>query len=328
MEEAYLKRIVKRYLEKRSTDEELEIFVYLMKQGKLDKYIREAMDADIDLQKEPVPQRKSILARLGWPVAAAVAITIGAFSYTSIYKFNPQPLAKVSTIRFKNFSSSIQKQVLPDGSTVWLNPHTELSYPSAFGKLREVKMQGEAFFEVTKDHAHPFVVSSGNVLTKVWGTSFRIRSIPGDNNTSVSVLSGKVSVSVPPASDTRNVLKDRNREEVMLLPQEEATYKPADHHLLKSAVPATSDLIVWRKANLSFENTSLAAIAMELNKFYHIQLQVEGEELQKSKLTADFTDKNLADILLLICKSLHAGYSKTDSGIILRTTILLPISTN
>jgi transmembrane sensor len=328
MEEVYLKKLVARYLDKKLTDEELEIFVYLMKRGRLDSYIRQAMDADIDEQAEfSLPQRKNVFSRLNWAVAAAVAIIIGISAYISFVKFTPEH-SEAKTVKINNTSGITQKQLLPDGSTVWLNPNTQLSYPSRFGKLREVKMQGEAFFEVTKDHAHPFVITSGKVLTKVWGTSFRIRSIPGEKNTEVSVLSGKVSVSIMKEKDASPLLAESVEEEVLLLPLQEAIYKPAKHQLLKAAIPASSDVIVWRKAKLSFENTRLADIALELNRVYHVQLEVQGSELQRSQLTADFTDKNLADILLLICKSLHTSYSKADNRIILRTTTQIPISIN
>lgn len=330
MEEDYLKKLVKRYLEKKSTDQELEIFVHLMKEGKLDQYIQDAMNDDIDATQQISldPKSRNTLNKFRWSIAATVAVAMGVMAYQSLYKPSSQTFARIGQVYINNLSSTTYKQVLPDRSTVWMNPHTTLSYPSKFGNLREVKMRGEAFFEVTKNHAHPFVIISGEVLTKVWGTSFRIRSIPGEINTQVSVLTGKVSVSIPKKGKTVNSLGSLGKEEVLLLPQEEANYKETDHHILKAPIPAGSDVIIWRKANLAFENTSLSAIARELNKYYHVQIQIEGSELQQNKLTADFTDKNLADILVLICKSVHTTYSTENNKIILRTTELKPISIN
>ena len=315
MEEDYLKKLVKRYLDKKATDNELEIFVYLMKQGKLDRYLQEAMDDDIrTLHNEPKPFKKNISLR--WPIAAAITCIICLFGYMSLHLRKTEALVKLNTIHNRN--QRVYKQILPDGTAVWLNPNASLSYPSRFGKFREVSMQGEVFFEVTKDHLHPFLITSGNVLTKVWGTSFRIRSIPGENNTKVSVLTGKVSVSIPVKSKLKTS-KATNEEEVMLLPEEEVTYQHADHHLVKAPIPAASDMIIWHKAKLSFENTKLETIAVELSKYYHIKVLVEGEKLNQYQLTADFTDKNLADILFLISKSVHTDYVRNDNKIILRT---------
>ena len=317
MEEDYLKKLVKRYLDKKATDNELEIFVYLMKQGKLDKYIQEAMDDDLgNLQDELKPIKRNLLTSLRWPIAAAISCIICLFGYISLHLRKTEAIVKLNIIHNRN--QRVYKQILPDGTAVWLNPNASLSYPSRFGKFREVSMQGEAFFEVTKDHSHPFLITSGKVLTKVWGTSFRIRSIPGENNTKVSVLTGKVSVSIPLKSKL-NAGKTTINEEVMLLPEEEVTYRHADHHLVKAPISAVSDMIIWHKANLSFENTKLETIAAELSKYYHVKVLVEGEKLNQYQLTADFTDKNLADILFLISKSVHTDYVRNDNKIILRT---------
>ena len=327
MGEDYLRNLVNRYLDKTSTDEELEVFVQLMKQGRLDQYIQEAMDRDMDkglVAKLPKAANKMSFGRFRWPIAAAIALAMATATHYVYHKASSQKLAQANTILISNKTLSIRKQVLPDGSIIWMNPNTSLTYPAKFGKLREVTMKGEAFFEVTKDHAHPFVVTSGSVLTKVWGTSFRIRSIAGEKDTKVSVLTGKVSVSIPVKKGAPNSLKNT---EVMLLPKQEATYQQADHQLLKTPISPVSDVYVWSKAALSFDNTKLSAIVKKLNQHYHTEIQIEGEELQQNQLTADFNGKNLADILELICKSLHTSYSKEAGKITLRTTtIQQPIS--
>lgn len=326
MGEDYLKNLVNRYLEKKSTDEELEVFIYLMRQGKLDQYLQDAMDKDIDTHLQTKFHSKRRIS-FRWPVAAAIALALATLAYITINHSPATSYAKTHSIRINNTTHVIHKQVLPDGSLVWLNPNTVLSYPSRFGKLREVSMQGEAFFEVTKDHAHPFVITSGRVLTKVWGTSFRIRSVPGESNTKVSVLTGKVSVSVPLGQTPSKTAK---HSEIFLFPQEEVTYQPAAHHLLKAPIAETSDMDMWRKSNLSFDDAPLADITAQLSKYYNVDLQAEGEKLQHNQLTADFNGKNLPDILVLICKSLHTDYSKEDNKIILRTTATTqkPISIN
>ncbi|WP_158798180.1 FecR family protein [Pedobacter sp. L105] len=328
MEEDYLKKLVKRYLDKKSTDDELEIFVSLMRAGKLDQYIQEAMDQDIepDLQKTHTIQRKNIFTRLRWPAAATIALILSLYNYISYRKNQPDTIAKINIINFRNHTANVAKQILPDGSKVWLNPNTLLSYPTKFGKLREVSMEGEAFFEVTKDHSHPFQITSGKILTTVWGTSFRIRSMP-DGYAKVSVLTGKVSVSIPEKGRLKTY-DVTSHEEVMLLPQEEVTYQQSDRHLVKAPIPAVSDMQIWHKANLSFENTPLNAVAVQLSKYYHVKIDVEGEKLGQYQLTADFTDKNLADILILISKSVHTTYARNDNTIILRTTIKQALSTN
>lgn len=333
MQEDYLRDLVNRYLQKKSTDEELEVFVQLMKQGRLDHLIQEAMDKDQEAMNQHtdtslLAERVKATKRKGfdrfrWPIAAAIAMVMAtAVHYLANDIASAEKIAQTNSIIINNKTLAIRKEVLPDGSTVWINPNTSLSYPAKFGKLREVSMKGEAYFEVTKDHAHPFVVTSGSVLTKVWGTSFRIRSIPGEKDTKVSVLTGKVSVSIPVKKGISGFLKQTSPNEVMLLPKQEATYQQADHQLLKTPISPVSDVYIWNKSALSFENTRLSEIVEKLNEHYHVKIQIEGAQLYQRKLTADFNGKNLADILELICKSLHTNYSKEAGKITLRTTTI------
>ncbi|MET4143033.1 FecR family protein [Pedobacter sp. UYP1] len=329
MNEDYLRKLVKRYLDKKSTDEELEVFVYLMKQGKLDPYIKEEMDTTIQqvtaedsLQPDTAIKRKNYFIPY-LKIAASILLVSGLLTVIYFYK-NKQ--AATNIVSIKNRTGIIFKQVLPDGSQVWLNPNASLSFPSKFGQLREVTMQGEAFFNVTKDHKHPFQITSGQVLTKVWGTSFRIRSIPGENNTKVTVLTGKVSVSIPENNQTtsenssvtleRTSSKSKKTEEIMLLPQQEATYQKVARHLLKT--PVSADLTMWHNVSLSFENETIENVTRILSKHYHLQIQAEGIQLNQYRLTADFTDKNLADILFLICRSVHTTYVRDEHKITLK----------
>jgi len=309
MKEENYKELVQRYLEKKSTDEELEVFVYLMKQGKLDSYLEETMNTDLGLDQDQIrlPETKGWFRIFRWPMAAAVTLTAGMLFFFSARK--QQTDSKIVTHVIYNSARSVLKKVLPDGSTVWLNPGARFTYPSRFGKFRAVSMQGEIFFEVAKDQQHPFLISSGMVLTKVWGTSFRVRSVPGEKVTKVSVLTGKVSVSAV----------SKIKKEIMLLPEEEVSYNKADQDLLKTPIELGSDMMVWRKAELSFEDTELSAIIPALSRYYHVPIFLKEEKLKKYRLTADFKGKNLPDILVLICKSVQCSYTSIDKEITLST---------
>ncbi|PTT01914.1 hypothetical protein DBR11_06200 [Pedobacter sp. HMWF019] len=309
MEEENYKELVQRYLEKKSTDEELEVFVYLMKQGKLDKYLEETMNTDLCLDQDQIrlPEKKGWLKLFRWPMAAAITLTAGMLFFFSVRK--QQTNTQIRTHVIYNSANSVLKKILPDGSTVWLNPGARFTYPSRFGEFRAVSMQGEIFFEVAKDHQHPFLISSGTVLTKVWGTSFRIRSVSGEKITTVSVLTGKVSVSTA----------SKAKKEVILLPEEEVSYNKADQHLLKAPIELGSDMMVWRKAELSFEDTELSAIIPALSRYYHVPIFLKEEKLKKYRLTADFKGKNLPDILVLICKSVQCSYTSIGKEITLTT---------
>lgn len=206
-----------------------------------------------------------------------------------------------------NLTSSIYKQVLSDGSIVWLSPKSKLRYPKKFiGAYRQVKMTGEAFFEVTKDHAHPFIIYSGGVVTRVWGTSFRIRALQ-QAATEVSVVTGKVSVKIP----------DHDESEVMLLPKQKVIYQQFNNSLKRDVETGRSAMRIWQKAAISFDNVPLSRVLNTLDKQYGMHIHTDDKELGSYLLKADFTGQNLPAILDMLENSLNVSYTMDDTDIIL-----------
>jgi transmembrane sensor len=206
-----------------------------------------------------------------------------------------------------NKTTSIYKQVLSDGSVVWLSPKSELQYPKKFmGIYRQVKMNGEAFFEVSKNHSHPFIVYSGGVVTRVWGTSFRISSA-NEVSTEVSVMTGKVSVK----------LAEKDDAEMMLYPSQKAVFTSADHSLVRSTENARSIMRMWGKVSLSFDNVPLNNVLAMLRNKYGMHIYTDDRVLGKYLLKADFTDQSLPAILEMLQNSLNAGYTIDDTQIVL-----------
>jgi len=205
----------------------------------------------------------------------------------------------------KNQTNSIYKQVLSDGSIVWLSPKSQLEYPKKFaGAYRQVEMKGEAFFEVSKDHAHPFIIYSGGVVTRVWGTSFRIKAyqnIP----TEVSVITGKVSVKLP----------ENDRSEVMLLPTQKVVYSHNSSNLTPGKEADRSVMRIWKKTSVSFDDVPLSNVLTTLNQQFGTRIYTNDNELEKYLLKADFTDENLPAILDMLENSLNVGYNINDTDI-------------
>ncbi|WP_343112119.1 FecR family protein [Mucilaginibacter sp.] len=311
-------------MDKKLTDDELQVFIHLMAQGKLDSYISEAMDSHTDLDNHSINEIPVKINRSSswkwWSIAATIIIVLGFGLYlTNLNKKSViNPAKDVNVIRIVNSSALISKQTLPDGSTIWIQPGTTISYPANFTQksLREVNMSGEAFFEVTKDAAHPFVITTGKVLTKVWGTSFKISSIPG-RLTRVSVLTGKVSVSI---NDNNTSVAEKNNTSklnVMLKPDEEAIYAENNKDLKKTNVSPQTGLLIWHKLNLTFENASLGTVIKALQNNYQVNIKTSSPDLNDRHITADLNGNNLPDILMMISKSLHVTYSMQGNDIVI-----------
>ncbi len=238
-------------------------------------------------------------------VAAMVILTIGVFFYSQKASV-PLDLGDVQVI---NMTKTIQKLVLSDGSTVWLNPKGRIIYPQKFTSVqRKIRMDGEAFFEVTPDPKRPFIIYSGNVITRVWGTSFRIRAyenIPVE----VSVLTGKVSVQLQTKEDS----------ELILLPQQTATYLEDTDILKKSIEDKNSDMSIWQKETLTFDNEPIRDVIKVLNTQFNVKISIADEKLLDYVLKADFNDQSLPSILEMLRKSLNVENEISNDGIILYT---------
>jgi transmembrane sensor len=240
-------------------------------------------------------------------IAALFFIAWGIHFYKSPKAESPNGIITIASeqMMLKNQTNSIYKQVLSDGSIVWLSPKSQLEYPKKFaGTYRQVKMNGEAFFEVSKDHAHPFIIYSGGVVTRVWGTSFRIKAyqnIP----TEVSVITGKVSVKLP----------ENDRSEVMLLPTQKVVYSHNSSDLTPGKEADRSVMRIWKKTSVSFDDVPLSNVLTTLNQQFGTRIYTNDKELEKYLLKADFTDENLPAILDMLENSLNVGYNINDTDI-------------
>lgn len=273
--------------------------------------IHSGIDANVSQEAYSPVRRHTETRRLIFlfsAVAATLLILYGIWfllrpaSKTALYELPS------NNIVVTNLTKSIHKVILSDSSMVWLSPESRLEYPERFtGKTRNVKMSGEAFFEVAKDHAHPFIILAGGLITKVWGTSFRIRAydyLP----TEVSVLTGKVSVRVPA----------NKKPGVMLYPNQKVTYVQKDSLLKQTeGTVGNSSLHIWRKADLSFNNVPVRRVVAALNQQFDVHIVLNSEAAGNYLLNADFTNQNLPDILTMLEKSLNLNYELQGGEIIL-----------
>ncbi|RYZ95824.1 MAG: hypothetical protein EOP47_25055 [Sphingobacteriaceae bacterium] len=134
-----------------------------------------------------------------WLVAASL---IGMFITASwFYRYTIlNYISPVHTLEVAAVNGNVTHITLGDGTKIWLNGGSKLKYPETFrGKLREITIEGEAFFDVAHDADHPFIVHTGDITTQVLGTSFNIKAYPDEQLLKVDVVSGKVGI-VPSAT--------------------------------------------------------------------------------------------------------------------------------
>jgi transmembrane sensor len=178
---------------------------------------------------------------------------------------------------------------LADGSLVFLNSATSITYPATFdaGK-REIRLTGEAFFQIARDVERPFVVRTGNVITTVLGTSFNIEAFEGQPKI-VSVATGKVQVELKENS------ADTSLKPLVLKPNEEAIYRPGAGINMRSTNPER--FLAWKTQTLYFENNTLAEVASKLERWYNSTVEFENESITKCRINGRYKEMDLQSVL-------------------------------
>lgn len=275
-------------------------------------------------EEVPVVKSRSVFLKVLYSItgaAAAVALVAGSFLLYRNHKTTIIPSAENTTeqlVTVTNNTGQIYKAILPDNSAVWLNPLSQITYPKVFGtKTRMVAISGECFFEVTKNANCPFIINSRSIITKVWGTSFLVRDNDRSNSAEVSVLTGKVSVSIKKADNVDHSALVLEKGDVMLYPHQKVIYL-IDQHVLKPEIAKVlPELQIWKRVNLFFENKPLREIIPVLNANYHVHIKVSNEKLNHYILNADMEGFNLPDVLEALKKSLNVNYEIEENEITL-----------
>lgn len=215
-------------------------------------------------------------------------------------------------VRAKN---SIQKIQLHDGSTITLQPGSEVRYPKKFGDNREVYLSGDAFFDVAKDARRPFLVYANEITTRVLGTSFRIRANRDEKEIIVAVKTGKVSVR---ASQEKSITSASTNQEITLTPNQQAVYKRNEQVVVKQIVQEP-EVIVPPSTKTSYVNEPVVSILKNLGDSYGLKIHFDSEALSDCTLTSDTIEgEGLFEQLEIICNALGGTYTmESDASIVI-----------
>jgi len=254
-----------------------------------------------DIQQRTVNTRKkktvTIHFRL-WNYLKVAAVLLPFVVTTTlylVYRKTPQPQTIDQNPLVQKSNPRGQKLTffLSDGSKVKLNSESTISFQQTFESAqRVVTLEGEAFFEVTPDQNRPFIVRTGDVETRVLGTSFNVEAYPADEKVKVAVKTGKVSVNAPgPKTDLDA------RETIVLSPLEMATYSKKTN---KSKVSGYDQLTVlgWGDGTLHFENATMDEFVSKLERWYGVDIIVKRDKPVPKGITGTYTQVPLEEILM------------------------------
>ncbi len=258
--------------------------------------------------------------KLSWKkylTAAAVILLLGAGAmWYALSRTATAPLSyfvmekheKGETIA-RNTGKGLQVIYLTDGTRITLSPLSTVRYnrlPPT--NKREVLLEGEAFFDVARDPDRPFYVYSGGIVTKVLGTSFRVKSDPDANRIVVAVKSGKVAVSRKERPET---------EAYILLPNEQVVFNRSNNTLEKTNVTNMALLSnpLPLQGVLNFDEAAAGDVIDTLARMYAADIQYDHAVFSKCRVTVSLDQESLYDKLAVLCKVLGATYEVTEDTI-------------
>lgn len=192
--------------------------------------------------------------------------------------------------------SKVIDMQLSDGSRVWLNAGSSITFPVAFSdNERKVTMDGEAYFEIAHNESKPFYVAKGNTEVKVLGTHFNVNAYDDEEKIRVTLLQGSVQVSQ--TGQTKN--------QVFLKPGQQASVFAGSVQMQKISVQAanTEQVMAWKNGLFSFDQTDLATVMRQLTRWYDVEVEYRGDVPQQIFGGDIERSLSLAQVLKLLEKS-------------------------
>jgi ferric-dicitrate binding protein FerR (iron transport regulator) len=181
------------------------------------------------------------------------------------------------------------KLILPDGTTVWLNAGSSISYPTAFsGAERSVSITGEAYFDVAKNEKMPFRVKAGNTTIEVLGTAFNINAYKDEASINTTLLTGAVRVSALQQVQT-------------LKPGQQARVSAGAMQVVNHV--DINEVMAWKKGFFSFTDADLPTVMRQLSRWYNVQVTYEGDIPQRLFTGEIGRDLTLAQVLKGLTKT-------------------------
>lgn len=324
--------LLRKYLDGKCTEEEKRIVEqwYSMLDGEELPTLQEAdlevigqklwdrVDHALELPEKPV--RKKTTVRRLWPAITVAASITGLVVMATFFMHTDagstpafMAMSDSSEVLRKTNNSNVPLTVrLHDSSTVILQPGASLTYPARFASdRREVVIQGEGLFEVTKNTARPFFVYSQRLVTRVVGTSFIVKANDHAEQSEVTVLTGKVMVAHH--EDRGNLYQQllSPKKEVELTPNYKAVYHQETNSLMvtiaDNPVPLLSD--GTRAADdFVFNGEPMRGVLAAIETTYGIHIKA-GKDIDKCTFTGDLSNQDLYARLEFVCQAIGATYA-------------------
>ena len=262
--------------------------------------------------------------------AAALVFAIGLFAIGTLFnRKDKKALAAISEINeVSTRQGSKSKIQLPDGSVVWLNAGSKLTYNKEFGQqIREVTLSGEGYFDVMKNKEKPFIIHTSNINIKVLGTAFNVKAYPEDKQTETSLIRGSIEVTIKNRPDDKIILSPNEK---LIVENELFSKKEAKKSDSKYAPPAFSldklkyrplDSAVvetqWVDNKLVFQDESFGELAIRMERWYDVKIEITDPQLEQKRMTGNFEKETIDQAIDALKQMIPFKHEQTGNKIII-----------
>ncbi len=294
------------------------------KEDHFQKIITKTAELELSESISPSVAKQISIFHKSWfryAVAASLVGIISIFAWNAYENWNSR-FTQANQIQENEIVAkpgTKSKLLLPDGTRVWLNSESRITYNSTFGdSLREVSLEGEAYFDVVKNAHKPFIVHTSGISIRVLGTAFNVKSYPKESVIEATLVRGLIEVA-------RNSV--RNAAKIILRPNEKLTYnKPLDkiqqventaekgslsaapvyafkpEHISISSIPKNltdSSRIEtsWVYGKLLFDGDSFEELAQKMERWFNVKIKIVNPRVSLFRFTGVFEDENIEEAL-------------------------------
>ncbi len=286
---------------------------------------------------EEKPARK--MARWYW-AAAVLLLVAGLFSIRSLSGSSSrgdEVAGQINEISTRPGSKS--KVQLPDGSVVWLNAGSKLTYNKDFGiETREVTLTGEGFFDVTKNKEKPFIISTSSIKIKVLGTAFNVKAYPEDKQTETSLIRGSIEVTIRNRPNDKIILTPSEKlvveNDIARLEKETRKVEKKTGNIARTELPVINTLmsinklkynpvdstvaeIQWVNNKLVFRDESFNELAVKMERWYDVQIDITDPRISEERLNGIFESETIIQALEALKEFIPFQYEKNGNKIII-----------
>ncbi|MFD2574643.1 FecR family protein [Spirosoma soli] len=314
---------LRRHPDKRDLYEQA-VAAFLVLQGKQvdlsDQYVKENTEKILSQLTPPATVVKPLFS-WHWGRWAAAAAVVGVLIWWQagapiskqtavVNKQEEQPVQHTNWKIVRNVTGQPLVILLPDNSSVLLSSGSQLRFHKQnTAKLREVYLQGEGFFEVSKNPAKPFIVYTTNLTTKVLGTSFQVRSFDKETATYVKVKTGKVTVTPVDSPDKSTLL---TKDEQLSLETK------TDKVVKRAIIPSEEGSAAIVNQQFSFEFTPVSDIFAQLESSYNMPIRYDRQQLSKCTFTGQLNDVPFLEKIRLICMTTESTFKIVDNQVVIQ----------